>query len=70
MFSNQSIVPQQTGVSDDGSLLYRVPVFDLKVKAQKKNPFSQLTQNEMAKELYQMGFFNPQMAQAAMGLWR
>lgn len=67
MFSNQSIVPQQTGVSDDGSLLYRVPVFDLKVKAQKKNPFSQLTQNEMAKELYQMGFFNPQMAQAAMG---
>lgn len=66
-FSNQSILPQQTDVTGDGAWLYRVPIFDLRVQVQKKNPFSQLTQNEMAKELYQLGFFNPQMAQAAQG---
>ena len=66
-FSNRAIVAQQTGVNAAGEYLYRVPVFDLKVKAQRRNPYSQLSQNEMAKELYSMGFFNPQMAQPALG---
>lgn len=50
-----------------GEEMYRRPVFDIKIKAQKKNPFSQMSQNELAKELYGMGFFNPQRAQEAMG---
>lgn len=66
-FSNRDIVAQQAGVNQDGEQLYRLPVFDLKVKAQRRNPYSQLSQNEMAKELYAMGFFNPQMAQSALG---
>ncbi|MEA4934255.1 MAG: hypothetical protein VB071_11870 [Lawsonibacter sp.] len=49
------------------SPLYRRPVFDIKIKAQKKNPFSRMEQNERAKELYGMGFFNPERAQEAMG---
>ena len=48
-------------------LLYRRPVFDVKVKAQKTNPFSRMEQNERAKELYSMGFFQPENAQASMG---
>jgi ribosomal protein S16 len=46
--------------------LYRRPIFDLKIKAHKKNPFSRMEQNETAKELYKMGFFNPERAQEAL----
>jgi len=51
----------------DYSPMYRRPVFDLKIKAQKKNPFSRMEQNERAKELYGLGFFNPERAQEALG---
>lgn len=49
-----------------GELMMRRPVFDLKISAQRKNPFSRMEQNERAKELYSMGFFNPEMAQQSM----
>lgn len=53
---------------EDGySPLFRKPIFDIKIKAQKKNPFSRMEQNERAKELYGLGFFNPERAQEAMG---
>lgn len=54
-------------LEDGYSPLYRKPIFDIKIKAQKKNPFSRMEQNERAKELYGMGFFNPERAQEAMG---
>ena len=57
---------QPAGPSAEGGLLYRRPVFDLKVRAQKKNPFSRMEQNERAKELYGLGFFNPERAQEAL----
>lgn len=66
MFSNAGIGDQQIGVDANGNALYRKPVFDLKISAQKKNPFSKLEQNERAKELYGMGFFDPQRAQEAL----
>lgn len=65
-FSNAAI-REQVSVAADGAELYRLPVFDLKISAQKKNPFSRMEQNERAKELYSMGFFNPERAQEAMG---
>ena len=65
--SNVGIKAQETGQNMMGEILFRVPVFDLKIKAQKKNPFSRMEENERAKELYQMGFFNPERAQEAMG---
>lgn len=46
---------------------YRKPVFDIVVKPQKRSPYSKLSQNELAKELYQMGFFNPQLAEQSLG---
>ena len=45
---------------------YRVPVFDIVVKPQKRSPYSKMAQNELAKELYQMGFFNPQLAEQVL----
>lgn len=65
--SNAKLKDQLVGHDSEGNPLYRHPVFDLKIKAQKKNPFSRMEQNERAKELYGMGFFNPQRAQEAMG---
>lgn len=49
------------------SPMYRQPIFDIKIKAQKRNPFSRMEQNERAKELYSMGFFSPERAQEALG---
>lgn len=66
MLSNAGLKDQPTGYGPDGSLLYRRPVFDLKISAQKKNPFSRMEQNERAKELYGLGFFNPERAQEAL----
>lgn len=63
---NSKIRDQQIGTDPATGLpLYRKPVFDLKIKAQKKNPFSRMEQNELAKELYSLGFFNPDRAQEA-----
>ena len=58
--------PQGPMVGQQGEILMRHPVFDLKIVAQKKNPFSRMEQNERAKELYGMGFFNPEQAQQSM----
>ena len=66
-FNNAQIAEQEVGPAADGSPLFRRPVFDLKIKAQKKNPFSRMEQNERAKELYGLGFFNPERAQEALG---
>lgn len=42
------------------------PIFDLQVVAEKQSPFSRAAQNETAKEMYNMGFFNPEMAEPAL----
>ena len=64
--SNAGLKDQVTGTDSQGFPLYRRPIFDLKIKAQKKNPFSRMEQNERAKELYAAGFFNPEQAQPAL----
>ena len=64
---NSALKDQEMGLASDGTPLYRKPIFDLKIKAQKKNPFSRMEQNERAKELYGLGFFNPERAQEALG---
>lgn len=46
--------------------LFRKPVYDIVIKPQKRSPYSKMSQNELAKEMYNMGFFNPQLAEQAM----
>lgn len=66
---DQQLPPMYPGQEKEPGYIpiFRRPVFDIKISAQKKNPFSRMEQNERAKELYQMGFFNPERAQEAMG---
>ena len=64
--SNAGLQDQVIGYSEDGVELVRKPIFDLKIKAQRKNPFSRAEENERAKEMFSMGFFNPQNADMAL----
>ena len=72
-FSNASIQGQPVGPAYPGQELepgyaqsWRRPVFDIVVKPQKRSPYSKMSQNELAKELYQLGFFNPQLAEQSL----
>ena len=44
----------------------RKPYFDIKIVPQKSSPFTKIAQNELAKEMYNLGFFNPQLADQAL----
>ncbi len=57
-FSNQRIA-LNTRQGAFGLEESRMPIFDVTVKAQKANPYSRISQNEMAKEFFAMGFFDP-----------
>ena len=43
-----------------------MPVFDVEVKTEKENAYSQVSQNELALQFYNLGFFNPQYADQAL----
>lgn len=62
--NNQNLRDQQ--VQTPVGIMMRRPVFDVRSTAQKKNPFSRMEQNERAKEMYGMGFFNPDRASEAL----
>ena len=65
---NSNIKPQQQGDEFGFDMGERLPIFDIKVTAQKSNPFNKLSQNELMIHLYQLGVFNPQMADQALVL--
>lgn len=60
-YSNAGIMPQYQGNDFGQDMGYRLPVFDIKVSAQKKSTYTKMSQNEMALQFFQLGFFNPQM---------
>ncbi len=64
--SREVLAERAVGRAADGTALYRRPVFDLKVSAQKKNPFSRMEQNERARALFSMGFFRPERRAEAL----
>lgn len=65
-YSNAGIKPQYQGNDFGEDMGYRLPVFDLEISAERQSPYSRLSQNELALEFYQAGFFNPQMADQAL----
>jgi hypothetical protein len=65
-YSNKNIVPQSQGGIEYGvDTGYRIPIFDVEVTAEKQSPYSKMSQNELALQLYNNGFFNPQMTDQA-----
>ncbi len=52
--------------SVEGEEAWRLPLFDIRVTAEKQSPYSRMAQNELALQLYGAGFFAPQNARAAL----
>ena len=65
-FSGQALRAQPVGMVGGVELGAHEPVFDITVSAAKKSTFNRLSQNETAKECYQLGFFAPANADAAL----
>ena len=65
-YSNQGIQPQAQGMVFGQDMGYILPMFDIEVTAQKQSPYSKMSQNELALQFYQAGFFNPQMSDQAL----
>ena len=61
-YCNAHLKAQAVGVEG----VYRTPVFDVQVSAQKHTAYTKLAQNELALQFFQMGFFQPGMAQQAI----
>jgi hypothetical protein len=68
MMQGEAIPPAYAGQElEEGYVeLFRKPVYDIVIKPQKRSPYSKLSQNELAKEMYNLGFFNPQLAEQTM----
>lgn len=56
-YKNTGLLEQEDG---------RLPVFDIKVSAQKKNLYTKNAQNELVLQLYNLGFFRPDMVDQAL----
>ena len=65
-YSNAGIQPQQQGNAFGMDMGMRLPVFDVRVSAQKQNIYTKVTQNELALQFFNMGFCNPQMTDQAL----
>ena len=65
-YSNAGIQPQAQGIEMGVDMGHRLPLFDIEITAQKQSPYSKMSQNELALQFYQAGFFNPQMADQAL----
>lgn len=71
-YSNSNLVPQSQSLVDGSSSEFgvevgsRLPLFDVEVTAEKASPYTKMSQNELALQLYGNGFFNPSNAEAAL----
>jgi hypothetical protein len=61
-FDNSGIKAIPQGQAFGVDLGYRRPVFDIKITPQRSSPFSKVANNELAKELFGLGAFNPAYA--------
>ena len=65
-YSNAGITPQFQGIEMSVDMGYRTPLFDIEITAQKQSPYSKMSQNELALQLYSAGLFNPQLTDQAL----
>ncbi len=65
-YDNSDIRLKNQGTAFGIEMGSRKPVFDIKVSAEKASPFSKISQNELALQLYNAGMFNPELRQQAL----
>ena len=64
-YNNAGLQPQRQFFGEI-ELEMRLPVFDIKVVPQKSSSYTRLSQNELALQFYQLGFFSPGQADQAL----
>ena len=65
-YTNAGLKPQPQGMAFGEDMGFRLPVFDIKVSAQKKSVYTKMSQNELALQFYQLGFFSPDAVDQTM----
>ena len=64
-YDNTGLKPQpQATMGKDMGL--RLPEFDIEITSEKANPYKKMEMNDLAIQLYNLGFFNPQMTDQAL----
>lgn len=61
-YTNAGIKPQPLGNDFSIDMGYRLPAFDIDVRAQRETSYTKAAQNELAIQFLQLGVFNPQLA--------
>ena len=64
-YTNTGLRDKTTGTGADGMALYRHPVFDVEVRAERENPLDRAGRNRLMLELYRAGLFEPANRTAA-----
>ena len=58
-FDNSGMQPQLQAPVGNVDMGYRLPVYDIEVVPEKRNAYTKISQNELAIQLYGLGFYNP-----------
>ena len=65
-YDNSGLRPQEQGSFGPIDLGLRQPVFDIRVIPAKSSAYTRLTQNELALQFYQLGFFSQEQSDQAL----
>jgi hypothetical protein len=67
-YTNAKLKAQHQGFDFGMDMGYRLPAFDIDVRAQRETSYTKAAQNELAIQLFQLGVFNPQLADQSIML--
>ena len=65
-YTNRGILPIHQGTEYGQDMGMRLPVFDIRISAQKKDAYSRAAQNELALSLFKAGFFDADKTEQAL----
>jgi hypothetical protein len=65
-YDNHGLRPQAFYAPEGVDLGLRRPVFDIRVIPQKSSAYTRMSQNELALQFYQLGFFTPERSDQAL----
>ena len=65
-YTNRGILPAHQGTEFGQDMGMRLPLFDIRISARKKDSYSRAAQNELALALFKMGFFDPERSDEAL----
>ena len=65
-YDNTGLRPQALYGPEGMELGLRRPVFDIRVIPQKSSAYTRMSQNELALQFYQLGFFSPERSDQAL----